>query len=119
MMLEVRGISAGYGEAVILRDVSLAVAPGEILCVLGRNGAGKTTLMKAIMGLVRVRVGAILLDGEAISTLPAHEVPRHRVGYIPQGRRLFADSIAASASCSAARPSAALTGAGSLFIRLL
>ncbi|MDQ7080656.1 MAG: ABC transporter ATP-binding protein [Paracoccaceae bacterium] len=90
-MLRVRGISAGYGKVQVLRDLSLGVDAGEILCLLGRNGAGKTTLLKTIMGLVPARGGEILLDGVRLSDLPAHKVPRQGVGYIPQGRRLFAE----------------------------
>ncbi len=90
-MLVVDKINAGYGEAQILRDVSLEVKAGEILCLFGRNGAGKTTIMKTIMGLVRASSGSIELDGEKISNLPAFEVPKRRVGYIPQGRRLFSE----------------------------
>lgn len=90
-MLELNKINAGYGRAQILRDVTLSVAPGEIVCLLGRNGAGKTTTMKAIMGLVPLMSGVIRLNGVDISSLPAHKVPGHGVGYIPQGRRLFAE----------------------------
>ena len=88
-MLELKAINAGYGRAQVLRDLSLQVQSGEILCLLGRNGAGKTTTMMAIMGLLPLMSGAVVLDGEDISQLPAHEVPRHGIGYIPQGRRLF------------------------------
>ncbi len=90
-MLEVRNINAGYGAAQILREISLSVSAGEILCLLGRNGAGKTTTMKAIMGLIRLSGGEITLDGERISQLPAYEIPRKGIGYVPQGRRLFAE----------------------------
>ena len=90
-MLEIENIDAGYGAARILRDVSLSVSAGEILCLLGRNGAGKTTTMKAIMGLIPVTSGSILLDGEEVSHLPACQIPRKGIGYIPQGRRLFAE----------------------------
>ena len=90
-MLEVRGLQAGYGAAPVLRDVGLTASAGEILCVLGRNGAGKTTLMKAIMGLVAVSAGSIRLDSEDISVLPPHKIPTRRIGYVPQGRRLFPD----------------------------
>lgn len=90
-MLEIENIDAGYGAARILRDVSLSVSAGEILCLLGRNGAGKTTTMKAIMGLIPVTSGSILLDGEEVSHLPAYQIPRKGIGYIPQGRRLFAE----------------------------
>ncbi len=95
MMLEVRHISAGYGKVQVLHDLSLGVKAGEILCLLGRNGAGKTTLLKTIMGLVRARDGEILLDGVRLNDLPAHKIPRQGVGYIPQGRRLFAEMTVA------------------------
>lgn len=89
-MLEVRDIECFYGDVQVLRGVSLRVAAGEVLCLLGRNGVGKTTTLKAIMGLVRVRSGHVVLDGADLTALPAHEVPRHGVAYVPQGRRLFA-----------------------------
>ncbi|MEM6589482.1 MAG: ABC transporter ATP-binding protein [Pseudomonadota bacterium] len=89
-MLELDAINAGYGEAQVLRDLTLRVEAGEILCLLGRNGAGKTTTMQAIMGLLPLMSGRVMLDGQEISSLPAHRVPRAGLGYIPQGRRLFA-----------------------------
>ncbi len=88
-MLELRKINSGYGAAQVLRDVSLSVAPGEILCLMGRNGAGKTTMMQTIMGLLPLMSGEIMLDGKDVGILPPHEVPRAGIGYIPQGRRLF------------------------------
>jgi len=90
-MLKVDRINCFYGHVQVLRDFSLDLAPGEVLCLLGRNGAGKTTALKAIMGLVRSRSGSIMLDGTDLSGLPAHEVPKRGVGYTPQGRRLFSD----------------------------
>jgi len=90
-MLELDGVDAGYGQVQVLRGLTLSAPPGEITCLLGRNGAGKTTTMKAIMGLLPLRAGRILLDGEEISRLPAHEVPKRGIGYIPQGRRLFSE----------------------------
>ena len=89
MMLELHAINAGYGRAQVLRDFSLVVQAGEILCLLGRNGAGKTTLMQTVMGLLPLMSGQVILDGEDLGRLPAHEVPRHGIGYVPQGRRLF------------------------------
>ncbi|MDO5756591.1 MAG: ABC transporter ATP-binding protein [Rhodobacterales bacterium] len=89
-MLSLERISAGYGAAQVLREVSLDVGPGEILCLMGRNGAGKTTCMRAIMGLIPLMGGRILLDGAEVSALPAHKVARAGIGYVPQGRRLFA-----------------------------
>ncbi|MEY3082514.1 MAG: hypothetical protein RJA94_2499 [Pseudomonadota bacterium] len=90
-MFEMRTVDCFYGAAQVLRSFSLKAEKGEILCLLGRNGAGKTTALKAIMGLVPARAGTITLDGAELSKLPAHEVPRHGVGYVPQGRRLFSD----------------------------
>ena len=91
IMLRLEGINAGYGRAQVLRDLSLEVAPGEILCLLGRNGAGKTTTMQAIMGLVPLMSGKVMLEGQEVSRLPTYRVPRAGIGYIPQGRRLFAE----------------------------
>lgn len=90
-MLEMSGVDAFYGEAQVLKSFTLDVQAGEILCLLGRNGAGKTTALKTIMGLVKARSGSITLDGAELTRLPAHEVPRQGVGYVPQGRRLFSD----------------------------
>jgi len=90
-MLEVHNIDVSYGKAQALYGMSLSVKAGEILCLLGRNGAGKTTTMKAIMGLLPLASGSITLDGEDISKLPPHQVPGRGIGYIPQGRRLFAE----------------------------
>ncbi len=90
-MLKIESISAFYGSVQVLRDFSLELRAGEVLCLMGRNGAGKTTALKAVMGLVRARSGRIVLDGADLATLPAHEIPRHGIGYTPQGRRLFAE----------------------------
>src|SRR5262245_48552713 len=91
MTLRVQAIDCYYGSVRVLRGVSLELAPGEVLCVLGRNGAGKTTTLKGIMGLVRPRVGRVLLGDLDLTALPAHEVPRRGIAYVPQGRRLFAE----------------------------
>ncbi len=88
-MLELRNINVSYGAVRVLYDLSFSAEAGQITCLLGRNGAGKSTTMKAIMGLLPLSSGAISLNGAHISDLPAHETPRHRVGYVPQGRRLF------------------------------
>ncbi|WP_099824609.1 ABC transporter ATP-binding protein [Oceaniglobus indicus] len=90
-MLEVADIHAAYGRVKTLFGVSLSAKPGEITCLLGRNGAGKTTTMRAIMGLLPVSQGSVSLDGTPLHTLPAHMIPRQRIGYIPQGRQLFAE----------------------------
>lgn len=90
-MLELRDVDSGYGAAQVLRGLSLSVAAGEIHCLLGRNGAGKTTTMKTIMGLLPLWAGSITLDGAQVGGLAAHLVSKQGVGYVPQGRRLFAE----------------------------
>jgi branched-chain amino acid transport system ATP-binding protein len=90
-MLEVLDLSAGYATGTVLRGVSLTVAEGELLALLGRNGMGKTTLLRAIAGLrppVLTR-GSIRVAGEEVSTLPSYQVARRGVSLVPQGRRVF------------------------------
>jgi len=89
MMLTVQNYNTFYGDLQVLRNFSVSVAAGEILCLLGRNGAGKTTALKSILGLVPPRNGKLLIDGKDISGLSAEQIPRHGIGYVPQGRRLF------------------------------
>ena len=91
MTLQVDAIDCYYGNVQVLRGLSLDLADGEVLCLLGRNGAGKTTALKAIMGLIHPHAGRVVLDGIELSALPAHEVARHGIAYVPQGRRLFAE----------------------------
>ena len=90
-MFKVDGFQSFYGKSQALHDFSVQVGEGEVLCLLGRNGAGKTTALKSIMGLVKPRAGTMSLDGNDLTGLPAHEIPRHGIGYVPQGRRLFAE----------------------------
>jgi branched-chain amino acid transport system ATP-binding protein len=90
MMLRIEHLDAGYGSIAVLHGLDLQAEAGRVLCVMGRNGAGKTTLLRAIMGQVAAR-GRITLDGTSIDGLPAHEVPRLGIGYVPQGRRLFGE----------------------------
>jgi branched-chain amino acid transport system ATP-binding protein len=90
-VLTLTSLTAGYGNVQVLHGLTLALAPGEVLCLMGRNGAGKSTALKAIMGLVPPRAGPITLDEQRIGGLPAHEIPRRGIGYVPQGRRLFAE----------------------------
>jgi ABC-type branched-subunit amino acid transport system ATPase component len=88
-MLDVSQVTAGYGRTMIVRDVSLAIRPGEIVAIVGRNGVGKTTLMHAIIGLLPLARGRISLDGTTISTAPANARARLGIGYVPQGRGVF------------------------------
>ena len=90
-MLEVVNLSARYGRAQILSDVSLTLAQHEVVALLGRNGAGKTTTMKCIMGLVDRKVGEIRYDGRSLMRLAPHMICRAGIGYVPEERRIFPD----------------------------
>lgn len=90
-MLEVNGIHTFYGMSHILFGVSLSVARGEIVCLLGRNGAGKTTTLRSIMGLTPPRQGSIKFKGEEIVGKEPYMLARQGIGYIPDDRRIFAD----------------------------
>jgi branched-chain amino acid transport system ATP-binding protein len=90
-MLKIDRLDAFYGQSQALRGFSITVAPGEVLCLLGRNGAGKTTALKAIMGAVDRQVVRMELDGVDLAALPPHQIATSGVGYVPQGRRLFAE----------------------------
>jgi branched-chain amino acid transport system ATP-binding protein len=94
-LLEIRDLSCRYGEVQVLHRLSLQLEKGEVHCLLGRNGAGKTTTLKAIMGLVPATSGSIRLAGRELTGLPAHDVPKAGVAYVPQGRRLFAEMTVA------------------------
>lgn len=88
-ILAVEGVTAGYGDATVLFDVSCTVAAGEIVAVVGANGAGKTTLLSTIAGLVPARAGRIAFRGEDITGRPAHWRPAHGLALVAEGGRLF------------------------------
>ena len=90
-MLQVQDLCASYGRAQVLFDVSLSVAPGEVVALLGRNGAGKSTTMKAILGMVSRRAQVLSFDGQDIRALPAHRIARMGLGWVPEDRRIFTD----------------------------
>ncbi len=90
-MLRIRDLSSGYCGVQVVRGLSFDLAAGEVLGLLGRNGAGKTTALKTIMGLVKATAGSIELDGADLRELPAHQVPKRGLAYVPQGRRLFGE----------------------------
>jgi branched-chain amino acid transport system ATP-binding protein len=90
-MLEVRGLSAGYGRARVLFDIDLDANGGEVVALLGRNGAGKSTTLKAIMGLVPPLSGEVIFNEKRISQLQPYEIARLGLGYVPEDRRIFTD----------------------------
>jgi urea transport system ATP-binding protein len=89
-MLSMSGVNQYYGGSHILRDVDLQAYAGQITVVLGRNGVGKTTLLKSLMGLVPIRTGSIALGGQALEKATPYERARAGLGYVPQGREIFA-----------------------------
>jgi len=90
-MLEIENLAAGYGGASVLRDVSIHVAAGEIVAVLGANGVGKTTLNQTLSGLVRASAGRITFAGERIDGLSAPEIVARGLIHVPEGRKIFPD----------------------------
>jgi branched-chain amino acid transport system ATP-binding protein len=91
MTLAVRDLHAYYGESHVLQGVSLEVADGESVALLGRNGAGKTTTINAIVGFVRPRGGAVRIGDRDVTAKAPHHVAAAGVALVPQGRRVFAD----------------------------
>ena len=89
-MLNVNHINQYYGGSHILRDVSLQATLGQVTVILGRNGVGKTTLLKSLMGLVPIKSGSIEFDGKPIHNTTPYERARAGIGFVPQGREIFA-----------------------------
>ena len=90
VVLDVKGLRASYGATPILQGVDLTVRKGEIVSLIGRNGVGKTTTLRCLMGLLRARGGGIALLGRDITTLSSDARARLGIGYVPQGREVFA-----------------------------
>jgi branched-chain amino acid transport system ATP-binding protein len=88
-LLRVEQLSAGYGEAVVLNDISFALAEGETLALLGRNGTGKTTLMDTLAGATHQHGGKILLSGKSLHSLPSYQRAEAGIGWVPQERCIF------------------------------
>lgn len=118
-LLQLQGLSAGYGETVILEQLSLQIDAGQPLAVLGRNGVGKSTLMFSLMGLTTVHAGQVWLAGEDIAAWPSHVRARRGVGLVPQEREIFASLTVEENLTVAAQPGHwTLAGVYSLFPRL-
>ncbi|MEY4732626.1 MAG: High-affinity branched-chain amino acid transport ATP-binding protein LivF [Pseudomonadota bacterium] len=103
-LLKVQNLSAGYGEAVVLNDVSLSLGEGETLALLGRNGTGKTTLMDTLAGATRQHGGQIFLGGQMLHTLPSHERAAAGIGWVPQERNIFKSLTVHENLTAVARP---------------
>ncbi|MGL4286847.1 MAG: ABC transporter ATP-binding protein [Phreatobacter sp.] len=89
MLLEVRDLAAAYGSSQVLFGLSLDVAPGEVVSLIGRNGMGKSTTVKSVTGMLRPKGGSLRLNGERIDGLPSHRLARLGLGLVPEGRRIF------------------------------
>ncbi len=88
-MLEIRAITAGYGQFTALWELSLRVGAGETVAIVGPNGAGKTTVMRVISGLVVPRSGEVSFDCATLVGKPAHEIVARGIAHVPEGRRIF------------------------------
>jgi branched-chain amino acid transport system ATP-binding protein len=89
LLLQIEGLSAGYGDICVLWGVDLAIESGEMACIVGPNGAGKTTLLRAVSGLLAQTAGRILFKDEDLAALSAYQIIARGVAHVPEGRRLF------------------------------
>ena len=103
-LLRIENLSAGYGEAVILHDVSLQLDEGETLALLGRNGTGKTTLINTLVGATRQHGGSIHLAGQPLHTLPSYQRAAAGIGWVPQERNIFKSLTVHENLTAVARP---------------
>jgi len=122
-MLAIDHLTVGYGDGVVLADVSLVVEPGQVVCLIGRNGVGKTTLLRAVMGLLRPRGGVIRIGGVDVTGWPPHRRARAGLGYVPQGRMIFPhltvrENLLIGLEAAAGKAAAPLATAFTLFPRL-
>ncbi len=104
--LELRQVSAGYGETVVIEDIDLKLAPGECVSVIGRNGVGKTTLLSTIMGHTTRHAGEITLDGKSLNGMPSFRRALAGIGFVPQEREIFPSLSVRENLDIAARPGA-------------
>jgi branched-chain amino acid transport system ATP-binding protein len=103
-LLRIENLSAGYGEAVVLNDISFTLGEGETLALLGRNGTGKTTLMDTLAGATRQHGGQIFLGGQPLHSLPSHERAAAGIGWVPQERNIFKSLTVHENLTAVARP---------------
>ena len=103
-LLRVRGLTSGYGEAVVVQGIDLALDVGQSLALLGRNGTGKTTLINTLVGVTRCQGGSIALAGQDITALPAHRRAAAGIGWVPQERNIFKSLTVDENLSAVARP---------------
>ena len=102
--LELRQVSAGYGETVVIEDIDLTLAPGECISVIGRNGVGKSTLLATVMGQTVLHAGDIVLNGQSLTRLPSYRRALAGIGFVPQEREIFSSLTVRENLDVAARP---------------
>jgi branched-chain amino acid transport system ATP-binding protein len=123
-LLDVSGIETCYGLSQVLFGISLAIAPGEMVTLMGRNGMGKTTTVRSIMGLTQARAGSIRFRGHEIRALPSYRIAQLGIGLVPEGRQIFPNLtarenlVAAAADREGARDPWTLKRICALFPRL-
>ncbi len=88
-LLELKDVTAGYGQTPVLFDINMNIKKGDMVCLLGRNGVGKTTLLRSVIGLNKISRGNIVFDAEDISRSPTFKRARYGIAYIPQGREII------------------------------
>src|SRR5207344_3158206 len=88
-VLSLEGVETCYGLSQVLFGISLSIAPGEMVTLMGRNGMGKTTTIRSIMGLTRARAGTIRFAGEEVRSLPSYKIAKLGIGLVPEGRQIF------------------------------
>jgi branched-chain amino acid transport system ATP-binding protein len=102
--LELRQVSAGYGETMVIEDIDLTLAPGECISVIGRNGVGKSTLLATVMGQTVLHAGDIVLNGRSLTRLPSYRRALAGIGFVPQEREIFSSLTVRENLDVAARP---------------
>jgi branched-chain amino acid transport system ATP-binding protein len=102
--LELRHVSAGYGETVVIEDIDLTLTPGECVSVIGRNGVGKTTLLATVMGHTTLHAGDVILDGQNLDSVPCYRRALTGIGFVPQEREIFSSLTVRENLDVAARP---------------
>jgi branched-chain amino acid transport system ATP-binding protein len=123
-LLELRHVETWYGASQVLFDVDLAIAPGEMVTLMGRNGMGKTTTVRSIMGLTPARGGSVRFDGRDMRGLPSYRIAQQGIGLVPEGRQVFPnltarENLVATAANRSGLPSPwTLEGVCDLFPRL-
>ena len=101
--LAIEQLAAGYGSAQVLFDISLEIAAGEVLALIGRNGMGKSTLIKSMVGLANIRSGTVRVGGKDVTHWPSYRIARAGIGLVPEGRQIFSDLTVAENLIATAR----------------